>query len=72
MRMRAGILILAIGLALTGTADDGRVVDPFEVVATFDRFSKMELWPGFDATMYPIAVFDGQRTLLFRHPDPPD
>jgi hypothetical protein len=32
----------------------------------------MELWPGFDATTYSIAIFDGQRTLLFRHPDPPD
>jgi hypothetical protein len=72
MRFRAGFLILAVALALTGTADDGQIVDPFEVVAAFDRFSKMELWPGFDATMYPIAVFDGQRTLLFRHPDPPE
>lgn len=72
MKMRAGILVVTVGLALTGTADDGQIVDPFEVVATLDRFSEMELWPGFDATTYPIAVFDGQRTLLFRHPDPPD
>jgi hypothetical protein len=72
MKMRTGILVLAVGLALTGTADDGQIVNPFEVVASFDRFSKMELWPGFDATRYPIAVFDGQRTLLFRHPDPPE
>jgi len=72
MRIRAGILILAVGFALTGMADDGQIVDPFEVVATFDRFSEMELWPGFDATTYPFAVFDGQRTLLFRHPDPPE
>jgi hypothetical protein len=72
MKFRAGFLVLAVGLALTGTADDGQIVDPFEVVDTFDRFSKMELWPGFNATAYPIAVFDGQRTLLFRHPDPTD
>jgi hypothetical protein len=72
MRIRAGLLVLAVGLALTGAADEGPIVDPFEVVTTFDRFSKMELWPGFDATAYPIAVFDGQRTLLFRHPDPPE
>ena len=72
MNMRAGILALTVGLALTGTADDGQIVNPFEVIATFDRFSKMDLWPGFEATAYPVAVFDGQRTLLFRHPDPPD
>ena len=72
MKIQVGILCLAVGFALTGTADDEPIVDPFEVVATFDRFSKMELWPGFDATTYSIAIFDGQRTLLFRHPDPPD
>ncbi len=72
MEFRAGFLVLAVALALAGAADDGQVVDPFEVVATFDLFSEIELWPGFDATRYSIAIFDGQRTLLFRHPDPPD
>lgn len=29
------------------------------------------LWPGFDPLAVPLAVFDGERTWLFRHPSPP-
>jgi hypothetical protein len=30
------------------------------------------LWPGFDPRTIPLAVFDGERTYLFRHPAPPE
>ncbi len=30
------------------------------------------LWPGYDPLAIPLAVFDGDRTFLFRHPTPPD
>lgn len=30
------------------------------------------LWPGFDPLTIPLAVFDGERTFLFRHPAPPE
>ena len=29
------------------------------------------LWPGFDPLAVPLAVYDGTRTYLFRHPAPP-
>jgi len=29
------------------------------------------LWPGFDPMAIPLAVYDGERTYLFRHPAPP-
>ena len=29
------------------------------------------LWPGFDPLAVPLAVYDGERTVLFRHPSPP-
>jgi len=29
------------------------------------------LWPGFDPLAVPLAIFDGERTTLFRHPAPP-
>ena len=29
------------------------------------------LWPGFDPLTVPLAVYDGERTYLFRHPTPP-
>ena len=30
------------------------------------------LWPGFDPLAVPLAVYDGYRTYLFRHPNPPE
>ncbi|MEZ0472304.1 hypothetical protein [Luteimonas salinilitoris] len=30
------------------------------------------LWPGFDPLAVPLAVYDGKRTFLFRHPSPPE
>jgi hypothetical protein len=64
-----GATVLAIGLL---AATDNDLVDPFEVIAAVDRASEIRLWPGFDATAYPIAIYDGERTLLLRHPKPPE
>ena len=73
MGIRVGAVVLAAGLVMTAAAtEQGRVGDPFEVIAAFDRFAEMDLWPGFDATEFPIAVYDGDRTLLLRHPNPPE
>lgn len=33
--------------------------------------SRGSLWPGFDPLAIPLAVYDGERTFLFRHPAPP-
>ena len=33
--------------------------------------SGMPLWPGFVPLATPVAIFDGTRTYLFRHPSPP-
>lgn len=30
------------------------------------------LWPGFDPIAIPLAIYDGERTFLFRHPAPPE
>jgi len=60
-------LLTPVGLG----AEPGDSTDPFEVIAHFDRAAAMALWPGFDATNYPLAVYDGSRTLLLRHPSPP-
>ena len=29
-------------------------------------------WPAFEPTLIPLAIFDGNQTYLFRHPNPPD
>jgi hypothetical protein len=46
--------------------------DPFAVVAEMDRLAERDLWPRFDPRAIPVAIYDGERTVLFRHPTPPD
>lgn len=44
----------------------------FQIERELVRLSSGEpLWPGFDPAAIPLAIFDGERTYLFRHPSPP-
>jgi hypothetical protein len=43
----------------------------FDIVAEADRLAERPLWPGFEPGAVPVAIHDGERTLLFRHPAPP-
>jgi hypothetical protein len=45
--------------------------DAFDVVDEVYRFGSEDLWPGFDPRLVPMAIYDGERTLFFRPPDPP-
>ncbi|MFW6078318.1 MAG: hypothetical protein ACODAE_01770 [Gemmatimonadota bacterium] len=55
-----------------GRAERSREV-AFEIVDEADRIAAAErLWPGFDPTTTPVAIHAGERTLLFRHPSPPE
>ncbi|HEX8423870.1 MAG TPA: hypothetical protein VF634_10690, partial [Pyrinomonadaceae bacterium] len=48
------------------------IVDVYAVVAEVDRIaSTQNLWPNFDPRRVPVEIYDGQTTLLFRHPAPP-
>jgi hypothetical protein len=42
-----------------------------EVVRVAGLKNGAGLWPGFDPLAVPLAVFDGKRTWLFRHSQPP-
>lgn len=42
------------------------------IVAEIDGMAENELWPGFDPRQTPIAIYDGARTTLFCHPNPPE
>ncbi|HLL75652.1 MAG TPA: hypothetical protein VK421_10350 [Pyrinomonadaceae bacterium] len=44
----------------------------FAVMDEVDRVAAADLWPGFDPRRIPAAIFDGQNTILFRHPQPPE
>jgi hypothetical protein len=46
-------------------------ITPFATIALADSLSAQDLWPGFNPRSTPVAIFDGTRTLLFRHPAPP-
>jgi hypothetical protein len=45
--------------------------DVFAFVRTLDASAELRLWPGFEPAKMPIALFDGERTVLLRHPSPP-
>jgi len=42
------------------------------VRAEFDRLAVLPLWPGFEPLKTPVAIYDGERTILVRHPSPPE
>jgi hypothetical protein len=79
--MRPNILtvpaILAICSAALGCqsaeqrAEKPSAITPFATVALADSLATHDLWPGFNPRSIPVAIFDGTRTLLFRHPAPP-
>jgi len=45
--------------------------DVFAFVRTLDATAKFRLWPDFNPAEMPIALFDGEKTILLRHPSPP-
>jgi hypothetical protein len=42
-----------------------------DVIAAYRRMAAHSPWPGFDAGLVPVAVFDGDTTWLSGHPHPP-
>ena len=43
----------------------------FAYVRALDEAAARGVWPEFTTSAVPLAVFDGERTFLFRHPSPP-
>lgn len=46
-------------------------VDPFAILEQVRRFDDGGLWPGFAPARTPIGFFDGSRSYLVGHPQPP-
>ena len=66
-------MLLALGLLrifgpVVSTPEEPRAV---AVAAEVRKLDSRALWPGFDPSKVPLAIFDGERTFLFRHPNPP-
>jgi len=46
--------------------------DPADAVfRILEEIAAKKVWPGFTPSSWPLALYDGQQTLLLRHPDPP-
>jgi hypothetical protein len=54
-----------------GTAEAPAKVTAAAVLTEFDRLAVLPLWPNFDPRTTPLAIYDGERTILVRHPSPP-
>jgi hypothetical protein len=46
-------------------------VTAFDVDSALGELFARPLWPNFDPRHTPVAIFDGENTVLFRHPAPP-
>ncbi len=66
------LIALAVLACACAVAAPEQGTSPADIVAEFDRLAAQPLWPGFDPRNTPIAIYDGERTWLFRHPGPPE
>lgn len=67
---RALCLLIAFSALLPLRAEPPKVTAT-AVLAEFDRLAALPLWPDFDPRKTPVAIYDGERTILVRHPSPP-
>jgi hypothetical protein len=63
-------LVLGIAGPVTSNPDESRSV-AVAVGARLRSLNSDSLWPGFEPSKVPLAIFDGENTYLFRHPHPP-
>jgi hypothetical protein len=61
-----GLLLLAI------SAPSPAAADPLAIEDAVGRIAARSLWPGFEPATIPLAIFDGEKTYLFRHFKPPE
>jgi hypothetical protein len=64
-------MLAAHACARPATAVPRRPVGALSTDSAVAAMTAAPLWPGFDPMRTPVALFDGTRTWLFRHPGPP-
>ena len=67
----AVVLVLAVVAPVATGAGQAPDRDVFAFVRAFDDARVRQAWPGFNPMEWPIALFDGNKTILLRHPSPP-
>lgn len=66
------VVCLVTGTLAAQKARRGEATDVYAVMAEVDRIAATQvLWPNFDPRRVAVEIYDGQTTLLFRHPAPP-
>jgi len=79
MKISVWVLAVFAALSLDATAiapvataaQQASEHDVFAFVRALDDAGARHVWPGFNPSEWPIALFDGQQTVLIRHPSPP-
>lgn len=69
--MKRALCLLIAFSALSPLRAEPPKVTATAVRAEFDRLATLPLWPGFEPLKTPVAIYDGERTILVRHPSPP-
>jgi hypothetical protein len=70
-RLHAILLSVANGFRFGNLKSAGATMLARMVVADVARLAAQQLWPRFDATRAPLAIFDGRTTRLFAFPGRP-
>jgi len=65
-----GLSLVSVATVLPAPAPEFAASIP-AVIADYDREAAKPLWPGFEPASIPLEIFDGSRTWLVRHPNPP-
>ncbi len=78
--MCAGVMLAMSGAALVAEPPQAAQTtgqptsapqDVFAFVRALDEAAARGVWPGFSPAGVPVALYDGERTILLRHPNPP-
>ncbi len=69
LAMRGAALVTAASQA-TGQPPSASQ-DVFAFVRALDEAAARGVWPGFSPAGIPVALYDGDHTILLRHPSPP-
>ena len=70
-RLFTVVLVLAAFAPVATDAQQAPERDVFAFVRALDDAGARDVWPGFNPSEWPVALFDGQQTILLRHPSPP-
>ncbi len=65
------VFCVSLAIAFTTTVATQTAPGVFAVATEYERVASIPLWPEFAPMTVPLAIYDGEKTWLFRHPKPP-